>query len=57
MPRPDEQDVPGPVGAEDAADSGDEFIDAVSDPRVSELSEVGEILADLRVGQLKIQVV
>ena len=46
----DEEDVPDLVGAEDFAELCDEFIDAVADAGVAELTEVGEVFADLSVG-------
>ena len=46
----DEEDVPDFVGAEDFAELGDEFFDAVADAGVAELAEVGEVFADLGVG-------
>jgi len=47
----DEEDVPGPICAEDLADLGDEVIDAVADARVAELAEVGEVFSDLGIGE------
>ena len=46
----DEEDVPDFVSAEDFAELGDEFFDAVADAGVAELAEVGKVFADLGVG-------
>src|SRR5207302_105276 len=47
----DEQDVPHLVRAEDAFDLEDEVVHAVADAGVAELAEVGEVLADLGIGE------
>ena len=49
----DEEDVPDFVGAEDLFDLGDEVVDAVADAGVAELAEVGEVFADLGVGEVE----
>ena len=43
--------IPRPVGPEDASDGRDELHTAVADAGVAELTEVGEVLADLSVGE------
>lgn len=47
----DEDDIPGFVGAEDMSDLADQLLDAVADAGMAELSEIGEILADLGIGE------
>src|SRR5262249_20377343 len=43
--------VPLPVGAENRPELGDELASSIADTRMTELTEAGEILADLRIGE------
>lgn len=47
----DQGRVPRSVGTEDLAEPRDEFGNVVTDPRMSELAEVGQILPHLCIGQ------
>ena len=46
-----QQNIPGPIGSENAADARDQVIDSVPDPRMAELPEVSQILSHLGIGQ------
>ena len=49
--RSDEEHVRDPIRTQDAANLLDQLWDAVPDPGVAELPEIGEVLADLGVGE------
>ena len=49
----DHRDGPLTVGAENSADFGDQLVATVTDPRMAEMAEVGEVLPHLGIGKAK----
>ena len=49
----DDGERPGLVGAQNPLDGRDELTGAVADARITELAEIGQVLADLGIGKSK----